>query len=154
MSTVIDRVRLRELANKATPGPWRTWNDGCVGAPDFHIGGIFMPTNGSLPKQQMPDATYVAAVNPVVVLALLNELDVTEAELNTTRSQLQWLVDDWRERSDDYERKWLDRGARLDAVRELHRRCDCNVCDGLSCWSCDGLDYPCPTARALDGEVQ
>lgn len=55
--------RLAEIEARvaaATPGPWRTWNDGHVGCIDGHIGGIFAPTAGSQSYRRMPDARFVA----------------------------------------------------------------------------------------------
>lgn len=43
--------------------------------------------------------------------------------------------------------------ARLEAVRELHARYVGNQTSSVFCLQ-DGFDYPCPTIRLLDGEVQ
>ena len=72
--TDVDTAALRDLLAKATPGEWRTWNDGHVGSVD-RIGGIFMPTMGSDHDQRLPDAKAVAAlVNAAPAL-----LDAAEA---------------------------------------------------------------------------
>ena len=86
--TPAGRTRLRELAETATPGPWRTeyllgrGNDlltailsGPVAAPRVV---------GSLLREQ--DGRYVAAVPPDVVLALLDALDAAEAGIEQVRA--------------------------------------------------------------------
>ena len=81
----LDVSAIREAAEKATPGPWRTWNDGHVGAPEHHIGGIVMPTEGSRMDQRMPDADYIATMDPPTTLALLDALDAARAEVERLR---------------------------------------------------------------------
>lgn len=81
MSTLTpeDRARLRDLAAKATPGPWvRTGRDGR----DYSLS----PATGALLvdyapiKQKCADAVYIAAADPATVTALLDALDAAEAE--------------------------------------------------------------------------
>ena len=86
-----DHAHLRELAEKATPGPWKV-ND-LRNAPDgnrdciwvdarFERGGWVTyrtvaemdEDTGLNPVWGIADAEYIAAVNPDVVLALLDEL--------------------------------------------------------------------------------
>ena len=78
----IDTTKLRQLAQKATPGPWgyeldhgsylRIYSDadsgivdgcGCCGSPNC----------------DEVNATFIAAANPATVLALLDKLDGTES---------------------------------------------------------------------------
>lgn len=67
----IDTQRLRELAQKATPGPWH------ISAPAEHA--VWHDINGArnLIAETSCDgnAEFIAAANPAVVLALLDELE-------------------------------------------------------------------------------
>ena len=71
-----DRTELRRLAEAATPGPWwHEWVDGddwwaVYGQPTGDMVCPEVCTMGS------PDeAAYIAAVNPAVVLGLLDEIE-------------------------------------------------------------------------------
>lgn len=87
-----DRARLRDLAAKATTGPWTVehgsdWDsdegqvtqssvrraDRAAITWDDHGGEVFMPA----------DAEFIAAADPATVTALLDDLDAAEAELVT-----------------------------------------------------------------------
>lgn len=63
--------QLRELAEKATPGPWRAWADGTmvetVRAEDMY--GVMIA--GNMPIGN-PNAAYIAAASPDVMLAALD----------------------------------------------------------------------------------
>lgn len=81
-----DRARLRDLAAKATPGPWvRTGRDGR----DYSLS----PATGALLvdyapiKQKCADAVYIAAADPATVTALLDALDAAEAELGAIKAR-------------------------------------------------------------------
>ena len=72
---MIDTTKLRELAQKATPGSWYskwpeercTWVDiGDSRYPVAYTGDCF---------DDAPNAEYIAAANPATVLALLDEID-------------------------------------------------------------------------------
>ena len=78
----LDAIRAR--ADAATPGPWRTWNDGHVGSPTVHIGGGVMPTPGSDPAQRMPDAEFIAHARTDIP-ALLAALAAAHAETERLR---------------------------------------------------------------------
>lgn len=67
----VDTTKLRELAQKATPGPWEQIN---------HI--VFTETGdlewvvaNARSGNSIIDAEYIAAANPATVLALLDEID-------------------------------------------------------------------------------
>lgn len=78
--------RLEELRAKGTPGEWRKWNDGHVGSPSAHLGGIVKATPGSDPEQRLPDAgLIVAAVNAVgpLIQALHNARRERDLALQT-----------------------------------------------------------------------
>ena len=73
--------QIRQRAENASPGTWRTWRDGHVGSPTAHIGGICMPTPGSNPDTRMPDAEFIAAARtdvPRLVAALTAALDLAD----------------------------------------------------------------------------
>ena len=73
----IDTTKLRELAQKATPGPWEQIN---------HI--VFTETGdlewvvaNARSGNSIIDAGYIAAANPSTVLALLDELTRTQGSV-------------------------------------------------------------------------
>ncbi len=78
---MIDTTKLRELAQKATPGPWY------VSAPAeqtvwYDIKDRRYPiadTSGGFTDDG--NAEYVAAANPAVVLSLLDEIDAKEGTI-------------------------------------------------------------------------
>ena len=76
--------KLRELAQRATPGPWRLGNWAALVAdrkhPDRMVGGGWEwddAYGGCLVAESLmrPDREYFAAVNPLVGLALADLLD-------------------------------------------------------------------------------
>jgi hypothetical protein len=83
---VIDRDELRAKAEAATPGPWWT------GMHDGFSHTVEGPESDSHPVAQRlirPDAEYIAAVSPDVVLALLDALDA--AERAASPSDAKWV---------------------------------------------------------------
>ena len=75
---MIDTTKLRELAQKATPGPWTQWEGrGWVHAGTPEANGQICRTDcGDFSDaQEIKNAEYIAAANPATVLALLDELD-------------------------------------------------------------------------------
>lgn len=87
MSTDVDPADLRRLAEAATPGPW---DFGC-GLSDWAI-----TTHSDDPGDDTHIATtphgqdgeYIAAANPTVVLALLDELDALRAQVHSFASEI------------------------------------------------------------------
>lgn len=73
--TTIDHARLRELAEKATPGPWEL-----IGGDEYVTGvGIMVaPDDGGVSSE---DAEFISATDPQTVLALLDELDVLNDQI-------------------------------------------------------------------------
>ena len=83
----IDTTKLRELAQKATPGPWTQWNGhGWVsaGIPESNTKGSMIGAGGQICETECDDfsdaqnrrnAAYIAAANPATVLQLLDEID-------------------------------------------------------------------------------
>lgn len=103
------RAQLRALAEKATKGPWQqgkfagdfdmvrqaTWepcgiegHDDCSIGQSIHLESepIFLP-NVSHPGRARDNARFIAAANPVVILALLDELDAIEAKSRTAERE-------------------------------------------------------------------
>ena len=77
----IDTQQLRELAQKATPGPWTyfpypKYKEHHVSLP-IDGSGMTMPLfpDGCQTSRQREDAEFIAAANPATVLALLDEID-------------------------------------------------------------------------------
>lgn len=100
----IDTTKLRELAMKATPGPWYSnwpeercaWKDiGHSRHPVAYTGDCF---------DDAPNAEYIAATNPATVLALLDALDdahrnmddfglLADKKTSECRSLINWVND-------------------------------------------------------------
>lgn len=91
-----DIERLREIAAKATPGPWRkSLFEGDDGTP--HIGDFGWTVYGCPAgetedsEQGRADADYIAEADPSTVLALLDRLEAAEAAVERVRA----LADEW-----------------------------------------------------------
>ena len=83
---MIDTTKLRELAQKATPGPWHYFE-----YPKYKEHHVSLPIAGSGMLRALfsdgcetdnpaADAEYIAAANPATVLALLDEIDRLRAD--------------------------------------------------------------------------
>ncbi|WP_295487974.1 ead/Ea22-like family protein [uncultured Pseudomonas sp.] len=79
-----DRKQLRELCDKATPGPWQHERLGIIqgGPMQTYVNGAAMPqlftSHGAdfmEPGDYLANADFVAAANPAAVLALLDEIE-------------------------------------------------------------------------------
>lgn len=70
----IDTKRLRELAEKATPGPWRS-NPRTAKVYYLASGGDSADLSYILSENEASDAEFIAATDPQTVLALLDEID-------------------------------------------------------------------------------
>ena len=97
----INTQRLRELAQKATPGHWYskwpeercTWVDvGNSRYPVAYTGYCF---------DDAPNAEHIAAANPATVLALLDEIDRLRAELTDMREDLSDARSGWEQASEE-----------------------------------------------------
>ena len=78
--TALNKLALREAAEKATPGEWkRMMRNSDELMTTFHgvaIGNVFVElTTG---KRDIFDAEFIAAANPSTVLSLLDELEAAE----------------------------------------------------------------------------
>ena len=97
----IDREALRRLAEKATPGPWEgtdgfggTWVTDSGGGIPGGLSGAVHPSTAKMPGVVLGnvsdyDAMYIAAINPQVILALLDELEAAEATAERRRALLE-----------------------------------------------------------------
>ncbi|MEG6249526.1 ead/Ea22-like family protein [Enterobacter ludwigii] len=85
----IDKQALREVAEKATPGPWLWINTGSYFSflvpqsnQDPHNciidDGSSWGEYGETINPESPDGVFIAAANPATVLALLDELEAAE----------------------------------------------------------------------------
>lgn len=85
-----EKADLRKAAEEATPGPWRAGandtdcvfgdvNNPALMAPFF--GRVLLRTNHHFPRFEA-DARFIAAANPAVVIALLDENARLEAEVS------------------------------------------------------------------------
>ena len=147
-----DVVELCRLAENATPGPWGT--DGftvtqhwarpepwltiigdAVSCGDYCYGGTARGI------EELADAEFIAAANPIAVLGLLDEADALRTELTHMRE------------ARDNARTEVERlTATVRRVRELHRESHGSLSALYPNPICEcGKDYPCPTIRALDG---
>ncbi|CZW99434.1 TPA: ead/Ea22-like family protein [Enterobacter hormaechei] len=86
----IDKQALREVAEKATPGPWLWINTGSYFSflvpqsnQDPHNcildDGSSWGEYGETINPESPDGVFIAAANPAAVLALLDELEAADA---------------------------------------------------------------------------
>ena len=108
--TDVDTERLRELAEKATPGEWHASEIlGEPGARVVTVGdySLIATDPQGYPVWSERDAAYVAAANPQTILALLDRLAAAEALLRD--------IDRW----DGFDPSNPQMtGAELDALRE------------------------------------
>jgi len=75
-----DRKRLRELAERATPGPWEYVPTGPDRSADFvraELGSTVADFGGYPPSPA--DAAFIAAANPTAVLELLDDMEILRA---------------------------------------------------------------------------
>ena len=85
---MIDRARLRALAEAATPGPWEAEiRDGCLFITAIDGNTSVAEVLGPPTHQVVAaDATYIAAASPDTVLALLDALDEARRERDEARA--------------------------------------------------------------------
>ena len=78
--TTIDTADLRAKAQAATPGPWKALTTGTAGGDHWYICdsgealAYISANDGSDEDQRGPNARYIAAVSPEVVVAMLDRL--------------------------------------------------------------------------------
>jgi hypothetical protein len=104
VSAPIDLKKLREAAEKATPGPWVWWVDreyACLfSEPSFDKNKYFLSKpildDGSAGAEYAPileagssDAGYIAMANPDTILKLLDALEIYEKALVR---QVEWQL--------------------------------------------------------------
>lgn len=84
--TPSEREALRKAAGEATEGPWV--NSWCA---VWSQTDMTIDTDPALADTETPeDATYIAAADPPTILALLDALDSSEAEVRHLRKELAW----------------------------------------------------------------
>ncbi len=83
---MIDKAKLREIAQKATPGPWqrsgvrqKLGDEDClmVGPDGFNIAALPIGRRPNEHASAFCDAAHIAAFDPPTVLAILDELEKT-----------------------------------------------------------------------------
>ena len=88
---MIDTTKLRELAQRAAPGPWSCEID------SGSFLRIYSETNSGIvygcgccgsPQCDDADANFIVAANPATVLALLDELERTQGSVAITSAAL------------------------------------------------------------------
>lgn len=77
-----DLTKLKELAERATPGPWRT-GDGEESLPDCVLSGEFV-----ICEHTGDDVDFIAAANPQAILGLISRLERAEVELEACAAAL------------------------------------------------------------------
>jgi hypothetical protein len=83
MGVEVDLKRLRELAEKATPGPWE-YRDVDGSAAVCHPSGwveAILPGNA----RENADAAFCAAANPAAIIAMADELEVLRKDAERYR---------------------------------------------------------------------
>ena len=75
----VDLAALRQLAEKATPGPWQHCSGHWVYADRLFIAMVDDSERGA------HEGAFIAAANPATILALLAELESDRRELEAAR---------------------------------------------------------------------
>ncbi|HCK4353401.1 TPA: ead/Ea22-like family protein [Pseudomonas aeruginosa] len=106
-----DTKNLKELAERATPGPWvvDAQQSGAIFNIESESGDLCIAMSQENPastrlemnEQRRVNAEFIAAANPQAILALLDEIDRLKAENEALRGALQAVVDDPTWRSND-----------------------------------------------------
>lgn len=169
MLTPEDRARLRDLAAKATPGPWAINTEGWAdisSGPDSVIHAYSVRDSChecGEPYDHDPrvaisteDAEFIAAAGPATVTALLDALDQAERERDEARA----TKDMHKERAERIVRDGEAAIAAVERVRALHHQImDEEECPSIrdlcaECYSMGSWEtWPCSTVRAMDGEA-
>lgn len=162
----LDLDAIEAVADAATPGPWTVDSSipygHRVGSSDEADWVAWTGEHGETGSEA--DAAFIAAVNPVVALALVAEVRRLRVELERRTEDLAFLerttLPELRREIEHHKagkQRWRDRAekaeAALTAIRHLHKDSPmgpCPVCidaDAVAAGG-DGLvPYPCPTAR-------
>ncbi|HBB7799187.1 TPA: ead/Ea22-like family protein [Escherichia coli] len=79
----IDKIALREAAEKATPDDWKYSTFDCAITDDTSSLAIVRMDSGHLNDEQSAlNGAFIAAANPATVLALLDELEAKDNRIN------------------------------------------------------------------------
>lgn len=103
-------TELKELAEKATPGPWfvvgQPWNPKAdfivAGSEDPHVGQYVADTEDfdGEGRNVQENAAYIAAANPAAILELIAKLEEAQAQME--RQKDEWLS--WEAKRRDLEK--------------------------------------------------
>jgi len=144
-----DLTALRDLAEKATPGPWHFHQDDgtaldisevCIPRPEEDVD----LSIASLLEDR--DGAFIAAANPATVLALLDRLERAERELEVAMAPHSDCVESGERagaQMDDLKSRAERAEAAIERVRALHGF------DGGYCKSCAIPFHECDIANAL-----
>lgn len=152
-----DRARLRDLAAKATPGPWEAGVDDLTCMANVHHDQeqrFWVADTGParVEPTAMADSELIAAMRNALP-ALLDALDEAERERDEWERAAMKLAAS----SNAANANLYDAQAAIERVRDLHRpetgMHGTTVCAHRHCTddSHDQCEYPCATVRALDG---
>ncbi len=141
---------LRELAEKATPGPWE-FTEGyyAINRPERTF--VYRVANANA----MHDTRLIAAANPTAILALLDERDAALADLEAARVVYQMTREALSREAAKTERAEADLEAAREALRFYADRTNnatyYGPYDSISAWSRVHIDNG-EIARAALGE--
>ncbi|MBC9927195.1 ead/Ea22-like family protein [Leucobacter sp. cx-169] len=144
----INAAELRAKAEVATPGPWIVQGHEIVSRADVPSTSLQWPWVADV-DGPFEDAAFIAAANPLVVIALLDDRDRLAGDLRTARRQRDEESEAKSGNIRALNRALTERDAALghvEAALELHQ--PCLGCAVAHCFEC-GTDYPCRTAKAL-----
>lgn len=115
---MIDTTKLRELAQKATKGPWKVGTpppngEQTVGTPQGEM--LFVATTGCKFNNTEANAQFIATANPTAILELLDEMATLRTVLDDARLDLEAAERDakryrWLLRN-GLQRAWVSLGA-------------------------------------------
>jgi hypothetical protein len=164
--TPTDIEKLKELASKATPGPWDVWSEPCESVQDaerelceqaqksepfayavylLNAGGKCPATTGCGPTSKA-NADYLAAANPAVVLSLIAALEAAHARIKQYEARLE---------IDHYfvlDPKAADGLRRVDAPMEFPDGIECR--DATIALLQEGKDAAHAALSAKDAEIE
>lgn len=106
MTAPLDVKKLREVAEKATPGPWERFDNGywsVIGQSTFSVVSASKDSDGereliTREKGSYENATFIATFNPETVLKLIERLERYRAALKFYADKNNWNrdADGWR----------------------------------------------------------
>lgn len=91
-------TELKELAEKATPGPWKAGSATVTGAETDDSPSLDAKLYGGNGQAKARNARYIAAANPAAILELITQLEDAQGEnraLRATEAGLREKADRW-----------------------------------------------------------